>query len=289
MLASTAVIRKPVVPVRTAAAASIQPRPAPPAQQFSTTWLARHPAPELGVRAQAGILVDLDSGRALWLRDERSARAPASLTKLMTAMIAADHARLQDELVVPPEAASMEPDLMGLSSGEVVTVEDLMYGLFLDSGNDAAEALARGLMPRDRFLAEMNQRAVQLGLAQTTYTNPTGLDDPGLRSSAWDLAVVAAQIPAHYPELASIAATKELWIPPTGQHKGFSAVNLNKLVRSYPGATGLKTGLTDDAGGCVVATASRGGRHLLAVVLHSDVFFTDASRLLDYGFAATSS
>lgn len=289
VLASTALVRQPS---RAAASTAAPPATRPATalvQQFSTSWLGRHPAPELGVRAQAGILIDVDSGRVLWARDERSARAPASLTKLMTAIIAADHAHLQDELSVPVEAAAMEPDLMGLSSGEVVSVEQLLYGLFLDSGNDAAETLARGLIPRDRFLAEMNLRASQLGLTQTNYTNPTGLDEPGLRSSAWDIAVLAGQLASHYPQLARIAATKELWIPPAAQHKGYSAVNLNKLVRTYPGATGLKTGLTDDAGGCVVATATRGGRHLLAVVMHSEVFFTDAGRLLDYGFATPAS
>ena len=261
---------------------------APVAQHFSRAWLAQHPAPELGVTAESGILIDLDNGRLLWARDENSARAPASLTKLMTAMIAVDHAHLDDQVMVPAEAAAMEPDLMGLSTGEVVSVENLLYGLFLDSGNDAAEALARGLIPRDRFIAEMNLRAEQLGLAQTQYSNPSGLDDPGLRSSAWDIAVVASQLSAHYPQLVKIASAKELWIPPSAQHKGYSAVNLNKLVRTYPGATGLKTGLTDDAGGCVVATATRGNRHLLAVVMHSNVFFTDAGRLLDYGFSTPS-
>lgn len=288
VLASAALMR-PAAPHRPAPSA-----PAPAAgplalpQHLNAGWLAQHPAPELGVKAESGILIDLDTGRVLWARQEHSSRAPASLTKLMTAMIATDHARLTDELRVPPEAASMEPDLMGLSAGEVVTVQDLLYGLFLDSGNDAAEALARGLIPRDRFIAEMNVRAAQLGLAETHFTNPTGLDEPGLRSSAWDLAVLARQLTGHYPQLLRIASQKEVWIPPTAEHKGYSAVNLNKLLRTYPGAEGLKTGLTDDAGGCVIATAGRGKRHLLAVVMHSDLFFTDAGRLLDYGFATAA-
>ena len=166
-----------------------------------------------------------------------------------------------------------------------VTLEDLYYGVFLDSGNDAAETLARTLVSRTRFIALMNQRAQKLGLTATYFSNPSGLDEPALTSSAYDLAVLTRELVRTHPEILPIAATKELWIPPTADHGGYSAVNPNKLLKTYPGATGLKTGQTDDAGGCVVATATRGGRHLLAVVMNSNVFFTDAGRLLDYGFA----
>ena len=161
----------------------------------------------------------------------------------------------------------------------------LLYGLFLDSGNDAAETLARAIMPRPQFIAEMNTRAGMLGLRQTHFSNPTGLDDPRLRSSARDLAVTAAYLELHYPELAAIAATREKSIASSAQHAAYAPWNLNKLLATYPGADGLKTGFTDDAGGCVAASAVRGHRRLLAIVLHSDVFFTDAARLLDYGFS----
>ena len=284
LLTSAVVVRRSAMqpPARHRAAAAVA-TPAAPA--FSTGWLAQHPSPDLGVTAQAGIVVDLDSGQVLWARDEHGARAPASLTKLMTVLVALSLAPLDRQVTVPEEATRIEPDLMGLAAGDRVSLEDLMYGIFLDSGNDAAETLARTLVTRSRFIALMNKKAQELGLSSTYFVNPSGLDEPAQTSSAYDLAVLSRALVRAHPELAPIIATKEIWIPPTAEHRGYSAVNLNKLLRIYPGATGLKTGQTDDAGGCVVGTATRNGRHLLAVVLNSDVFFTDATRLLDYGFA----
>ena len=258
---------------------------AAPPLAFSTAWLAAHASPALPLSAQSAILVDLTAGQVLWAKDADSARAPASLTKMLTAMVAADHASLDAEVTVPAAAGAVEPNRMGLTTGEIVPVRALMYGLFLVSGNDAAETLAGAIIPRSRFLDEMNARARSLGLTRTRFTNPTGLDDPGLRSSAHDLAVIAAYLVAHYPDLAAIASSREKSIPAGTHHDSYSLNTLNKLLASYPGADGLKTGFTDEAGGCVAATAVRGGRRLVAIVLHSDVFFTDAARLLDYGFA----
>lgn len=285
LLTSAAVSHHPATRAPTARTAPSSRPLAPARPAFDTAWLDRHPAPELGVAARAGVLIDLDGGQLLWARDDHTARAPASLTKLMTVLVAADLAPLSRVVTVPVEATQIEPDLMGLSAGDRVTLEDLYYGVFLDSGNDAAETLSRTLVLRARFISLMNQRAHKLGLAATYFSNPTGLDEPALTSSAYDLAVVARELVRTHPEVLPIAATRELWIAPTADHGGYSAVNLNKLLWTYPGATGLKTGQTDEAGGCVVATATRGGRHLLAVVMNSNVFFTDASRLLDYGFS----
>jgi D-alanyl-D-alanine carboxypeptidase (penicillin-binding protein 5/6) len=265
---------------------SVRPDASAPPLTFNRTWLTAHPQPALPVEARSAILVDLDSRQVLWERDADSLRAPASLAKMMTAMVAADHASLDRSITVPASAVAVEPNHMGLRAGEVVSVRDLMLGLFLDSGNDAAETLASSIIPRRRFLAEMNARAALLGLHSTAFSNPTGLDDPGLRSSARDLAVVAAYLEQHYPELRSIAATRQKSIPAAAGHAAYAPYNLNKMLWTYPGADGLKTGFTDDAGGCVAASASRGRRHLLAVVLHSNVFFTDAGRLLDYGFSS---
>lgn len=235
------------------------------------------------------MLVDLDTRQVVWGRDLHARQAPASLTKMVTAMVAADLVSLDAEVTVTPEATAVEPNLMGLSAGEVLSVRELLHGLFLDSGNDAAEALARGIVGRDRFIGLMNRKAERLGLADSHFSNPTGLDDQGLQSSAYDLAVTATTLIDDYPELARIAGTKDRTIAATAGHKAFAPINLNKLLWSYPGANGLKTGFTDEAGGCVAASASRGGRRLVAVTLHSDVFFTDAGKLLDYGFSTSSS
>jgi len=268
---------------RTVAAAGAAAVPAVAAPYYGGFGAAV--GPDLGLAAQAGILVDLDSKRVLWAKDAGSRRAPASLAKMMTAMVAVDLAGLDRTLTVPDGATGVEPNLMGLAAGDQVSVRELLYGLFLDSGNDAAETLGQAIVPRARFIAEMNARAAGWGLRDTAFSNPSGLDDPGLVSTPYDLAVVAGHLVSGYPALMEIAGTRSQSIPATSTHHAYAPYNLNKLLWTYPGATGLKTGFTDDAGGCVVATATRNGRRLIAVIMHSDVFFTDAARLLDYGFS----
>ena len=254
---------------------------------FSGYWLALHGQPNLPIHGQAAYLLDLDTRQVLWQRDAETPRAPASLTKLVTAMVAMDDAGSLDRSVeVVKEATQVVPSVMGLTAGERVTVRELLYGLFLDSGNDAAEALAWGIVPRDRFIRQMNQKAKSIGLTASHFVTPSGLDAPGHGMSAHDLAHTAAYMDAYYPQLAEIAATKDIAITATDTHKAFHPHNLNRLLWSYAGATGLKTGLTDNAGGCMLATATRGGRHLIAVVLHATLHSTeDAALLLDYGFS----
>ena len=254
---------------------------------FSNYWLATHGQPSLAIHGQAAYLVDLDARQVLWQRDPETSRAPASLTKLVTAMVALDDAgSLDHAVVVTQEATQVVPSVMGLTAGEQVTVRDLLYGLFLDSGNDAAEALATGLVPRDRFIRQMNQKAKSIGLTASHFVTPSGLDAPGHGMSAHDLAHTAAYLDTYYPQVAAIAATKDFVIPATSTHKAFHPHNLNRLLWTYPGATGLKTGLTDNAGGCMLATATRDGRHLIAVVLNATLHSTDdATVLLNYGFS----
>ena len=254
---------------------------------FSNYWLATHGQPNLPVRGQAVYLVDLDDRQVLWQRDAETSRAPASLTKLVTAMVAVDDAGSLDRSVsVTKEATQVVPSVMGLTAGEQVTVRELLYGLFLDSGNDAAEALAGVIVPRDRFIRQMNQKARSIGLTASHFVTPTGLDAPGHGMSAHDLVHAAAYLDSYYPQLAAIAATKDIAIAATATHKAFHPHNLNPLLWSYPGATGLKTGLTDGAGGCTLATATRDGRHLIVVVLNDTGRSpSDAATLLDYGFS----
>jgi D-alanyl-D-alanine carboxypeptidase (penicillin-binding protein 5/6) len=254
---------------------------------FSNYWLATHPQPDLPIHGQAVYLVDLDTRMVMWQRGPETTRAPASLTKLMSAMVAVDDAGSLDRVVeITSAATQIEPSVMGLSPGEHLTVRQLLDGLFLDSGNDAAEALAQGIVPRDRFIRQMNQKAKSIGLTGSNFVNPSGLDAPGHGMTAHDLAHVAAYVDTYYPELAAIAATKDVSIPATAQHKAFYPHNLNGMLWSYPGATGLKTGLTGNAGGCMLATATRDGRHLIVVVLNATLHSTaDATLLLNYGFS----
>jgi len=254
---------------------------------FSTYWLGIHGQPALPLHAQAAYLVDVDSRQVLWQLDPETMRAPASLTKLVTAMVAVDDAGSLDRMVtVTDQVNTVIPTLMGLTPGEQLTVRDLLGGLLLDSGNDAAEALASGIVPRDRFIRQMNQKAKSIGLTASHFVNPSGLDADGHGMSAHDLAHVAAYLDKYYPEVAAIAAQRAINIPATATHKAYYAQTLNWLLGTYPGATGLKTGLTDNAGGCMLATATRDGRHLIAVVLNATNHSAqDAEVLLDYGFS----
>jgi D-alanyl-D-alanine carboxypeptidase (penicillin-binding protein 5/6) len=140
-------------------------------------------------------------------------------------------------------------------------------------------------MPRAAFIALMNARAAALGMADTHFVNPIGLDDPGHYTSAADLARAATELMRLFPEVAAMAATSSLALPATATHHAYALYNLNELVHKYPGATGLKTGWTGRAGGCLIATATRDGRHLMVVVLASPRIFDEAAALLDYGFA----
>ena len=277
-----------------AAPAAARPAASPP---LSVAWLNRHPQGALEVQGVADVVIDVDTRQVLWQRQPHQRRAPASLTKLVTAMVAADLAPL-DRVVRVTGATDadavreVEPTstVMGLTTGEKLRVGDLLYGLFLRSGNDAAETLAGGIVQRDQFVRLMNEKAASLHMGDSHFTTPVGLDEPAMRTTAYDLALAAAAIMTRYPALLAISGTPSITLPQTATHKQFAMVNYNKLVLpdgpfTYPGATGMKTAFTDDAGPCMIATATRAGRHLVVVVLDSGAFFTDAVKLLDYGFA----
>ena len=275
-----------VIPIDPRALAPVAPPTPPP---LPIDWLGQHGQPSLAIDAESAIVVDADTKEVMWAREEHSRRPPASLTKIVTAMVAADLASSFDqETTVPVEATTLESDstFMGLSPGEVVTVRDLMYGMFLVSGNDAAETLARAFVPRERFVQLMNEKAASLGMRDTEFTNPSGLDDPGMHTTAYDLAIATEAIATHYPAIMAVAGAKDRLLPENPTHKAFFFHTFIKLVSTYPGATGLKTGYTDDAGYCLVGTATRGDRHLLVVLLGGDLELTlDACKLLDYGFS----
>ena len=249
--------------------------------------LAPTPPPPPVIKARSALLLDVDSGKILFQVDAHGRRAPASLTKVVTALVALDHLRLDQVVTVPASINQLPWDStrMGLRAGERLTVRELLYGLFLNSGNDAAITLAEAAMPRATFMALMNAKAAQLGLVDTHFVNPIGLDDPGQYTSAADLARASIELTTRFPVIAAIASTPSLTLPATATHHAFALYNLNQLIRTYPGATGLKTGWTGRAGGCLIATATRGGRRLLVVVMGSPSIFNEAASLLDYGFA----
>jgi serine-type D-Ala-D-Ala carboxypeptidase (penicillin-binding protein 5/6) len=293
---ATALIRPVVLVTRAGiaptSAARTAPRPAPVAQAaglpLAVQLYERLQTPAPALRARSAILLDLDSGQLLLQKDPTGRYAPASLTKVVTALVALDRMRLDQVVTVPSSINQLPWDStrMGLRAGERVTVRELMDGLFLNSGNDAAITLSEAVMPRADFIRLMNTKAASLGMADTHFMNPVGLDDPGHFSSAADLSLAARELDRRYPEVAAIAATPALTLPATASHHAYGLYNLNQLVRTYRGATGLKTGWTGRAGGCLIATATRDGRHLMAVVMGSSRIFDEAAALLDYGFAS---
>lgn len=267
-------------------------RPAP-----SPTLLARStarplptmaPVPAPNVDAAEIALVNLDTGRFLWQVNTRTAWAPASLTKIFTAMVAVDLMGLNRIVTVPPSISTLPADstLMGLTPGEQLTVRDVLYGIFLRSGNDAAETLATAVTSRSTFIADMNAKAARLGLTTTHFVNPTGLDEPDHYSSAHDLAIASIYLESHYGSLVSIAATPSIDLAATSTHKAYNLVSIDKLLWTYPGTYGLKTGWTDNALGCLITTAYRGGHRIMAVMLGAPAgtAYAQMPKILDYGF-----
>ena len=243
-----------------------------PEQVRSAYRLTQPPA----VGAKAALVIDLDSGQTLYAKKPNQPLPPASTAKLMTALVTVQHANVDDRVTVSARAAGTPGSRMGLVSGETLTVRDLLYGLLLPSGNDAAVALAEHVAgSQDAFVRLMNETGAALGLKNTTFTNPHGLDDPAQVSTAADLAAMAKAAFA-YPLLASIVAT------PTAQIAGRKLTNTNELLGAYQGADGVKTGTTDAAGECLVASVTRNGHRMLVVILGSGDRYADARTLLDY-------
>lgn len=240
--------------------------------------------PPLGAAAAA--LVDLDTGDVLFQQRGRARRPIASLTKIMTALLVVERARPGDVVTVTPFAAAQEVGAtLGLEPGERVTVRHLLHALMLQSSNDAAAALAEHVAGSvEGFVRLMNQKARALGLRDTSFRSPSGLDDRGY-STALDLARLTA-VALDHPLLRRVVATRFHRIPaPSGPARRLQ--NRNALLWLYRGAFGVKSGYTAAAGFCFVAAAERDGLRLASVVLGSPFEgFTDSAALLNHGFAA---
>jgi serine-type D-Ala-D-Ala carboxypeptidase (penicillin-binding protein 5/6) len=242
------------------------------------------PRAGLRVSAPAGILVDGDTGAVLWAKRAHMRRPIASTTKIMTAIVAMSLLRPHDRVVVAREATRVAPQKEGLRVGEKLQAWKLFYGLLLVSGNDTAVALAvaaGGTKPH--FIALMNEKARKLGLRDTQYRSPSGLIDVGNYSSAWDLAALTRYALWNARFRAIVRTRQKLVSWPAPTHAKLY-VNHNKLLRWYPGADGVKTGWTTKAGHCLVASATRHGVHLIAVVLDAPNHYGDVIKLLNYGF-----
>lgn len=234
--------------------------------------------------SRSAILIDGETGEVLFWKNPHARVPIASVTKIMTALLAIEHLKPRDIVTVAPLATRTPPTKEGLRAGEQVEAWKLLYATMLFSGNDSALALAIAVGgTRERFVAMMNERARQLGLKDTHFNSTSGVVDEDNYSSAWDLAALSRVAMAN-PRFRAIVATKEKrvdWAPPIDWKR---YVNHNKLVRTYNGADGIKTGWTTLARHTLAASARRNGTWLIGVTLGSAVSFQDMTRLLDLGF-----
>ena len=237
------------------------------------------------VSAEGAVLIEGSSGRVLYEKNPGKRLYPASTTKIMTALVTLE---TLDELglgpdskvIIPVEAAGVEGSSLYLKAGEKLSLEELLYGLMLQSGNDSAEAIAICVGgSREAFVEKMNRKAEQLGCNGTHFVNPSGLFDEDHYTTAGDLAVIASEAMKRKDFREIVGAKK--W---ASEETDRSFVNKNKTVFNYEGGNGVKIGFTKKSGRTLVASAEREGRELIAVVLRDGNWFNDAYSLMDYGF-----
>ncbi len=238
------------------------------------------------IASKAAVLIDVGSGFILYEKNADDELPMASTTKVMTALVALEQGKLDDVVVVPAKASGIEGSSMYLEPGEHITLENLLYGLMMWSGNDAAMAIALhigGTM--EQFSQMMNAKAKELGATHTHFVNPNGLPAKEHYTSARDLGMIAAKAMEN-PTFRTIVSTKQRTIDWPGHEYKRSLTNHNKILHRYDGANGIKTGFTKSAGRCLVSGALRDGIQLVAVVLNCPDMYEESARLLDYGFAS---
>ena len=272
--------------VQAPAASAKPPAPKPYANQDADRWKttsAVAPPPIYGPNAA---VVEGSCGQMVYGLKQNERRAPASIAKIVTAMVVSEQAKMTDRVDVKVSGWEMAmkdgSSTAGLEAGQNVAVEDLLYGLMLPSGNDAALALADHLGGTQKFVAAMNERVQRLGLENSVFANPDGRDAPGQYTTALDMTLLGRELMKD-PALRTIAGTKTI----QAKWDNHTLWNTNYLVYGYQGANGVKFGFTEGANETVVGSAVRNGRELYVTVLFSDLAYLDAVKLLDWAFANT--
>lgn len=237
------------------------------------------------VSAQSAILIESISGEVAYEKNAHTRMPMASTTKIMTAIVAMELGDPTMMVEIPREAVGVEGSSIYLYEGERLSLEHLLYALLLESANDAAVAIAVALSgTEDAFVEKMNQKAEALGLSDTHFTNPHGLDHEEHYTSAADLARLAAYC-IHNELFRTIVSTRRITIPLNDQEGARLLLNHNRLLRSYDGTIGLKTGFTKRSGRCLVSAAERDGVTMIAVTLNAPDDWNDHRNMLDYGFS----
>lgn len=251
----------------------------PPVLDSSAAFATSLPA----ISAAAAVVLDGETGAILYEHDAFSLRAPASTTKILTALLAIECGQLDDTVAVSKKAAQVGEATVYLCPNDRLLLRELLYGALLQSGNDACVAIAEHIAgSEEEFVALMNLKARAIGAYQSYFCNTNGLPHPQHLTTAYDLAQITRHA-LHNPVFGQIVRTRThvmQWMEPT---KSRYLKNTNQLLWSYPYATGVKTGTTVQAGKCLVASAQYGPHEIIAVVLHSANRFGDAQKLLDYG------
>lgn len=251
-------------------------------QVLTDTFSNLLPSSENSLTAKSAIVYDVDSKQVLFSKNPTDKLPMASLTKIMTAIVGLEYKRDDNTYVVDRDALVGE-DSMGLIPGEKLTLDDLLYGLLLPSGNDAAEVIARNFpYGRDAFIEMMNKRAAQIGATSTHFSNPSGLQGDGVQyTTAEDLVKITYYALTNFPEFATIVQTNNHTIPQTATHQPYYLTNETNLLTSYPGVKGVKTGFTPEAGLCLVTYLEYGNKRIIGVILGSENRRAEMKTLLD--------
>lgn len=236
------------------------------------------------VSAEAAVLMDQSSGRVLFSKNSSEKLPIASITKVMTAILAIESGKLNRTFTVSREAVRAEGSSIYLKAGERIRLIDLVYGLMLRSGNDASVAIAEAVAGSTQgFALLMNEKAAELGMHDTHFMNPNGLDDPGHYSTATDMAALT-RYAMRNTVFRKITGTHSYRVEKTNKENARVFTNKNKMLRLYSNATGGKTGFTKKAGRTLISTASSGGLSLIVVTLNDSDDWQDHQRLFDWGF-----
>ena len=235
--------------------------------------------------AVSACLIDAEDNGVLYGKDEDKIMHPASTTKIMTAILALESGKLDEPLVITPEAVNTEPSSLGLKLGDKITLREALTGMMLVSGNDAAVAVAQtiaGSVPA--FAKMMNDKAKKLGAVNTHFRNPHGLTDQYHYSTAHDMAIIASYAMKN-PEFRQIVSKKAYNMHYLDGHTMYVTTTNRFLKSNFLGANGIKTGFTNAAGDCLVASATRGKKTMIAVFYNDDYRWEDAQAWLDFGFS----
>lgn len=258
---------------------------------FSFSLTVVHAEEDIAPNAKSAILIEASTGKVLYEKNIDEKYAPASMTKMMSLLLIMENIdnrnlRMDEVIKVSKNASSMGGSQIFLQENEEMTVEDLLKGITIGSANDATVALAERIGGTESAFVElMNKKAKELGLKNTNFKNPTGLDEANHYSSSRDMSIIARELVKH-SKILEFSSIYETYLRTDTDNK-FWLVNTNKLVRFYPGVDGLKTGYTEEAGYCLTATINKDNMRLIAVVMGeptSSIRNSEVSALLDYGY-----